>query len=309
MIEFTWNGKAMVVFLRDLPYVAIPLALASLLIPLVAWRLRKQDRISAATQRKCEITWLTTLTIGAVAVWVICGLDYCRRHAEGREAPWVYGYVLLIVLASLIVPAIGCWRQGECLTGKLLCRSLLMSAFRIAGFYVCVFVAFVIVLILALPAKSSSAPDSPLLGLYLPSWFGFATLAMAVSLHLSLPWLLLAIAGIGFQVSRQVQEDQAAEQALLARLKIDSEPLIVLAVQKVRDKLARTTAPADAKSAIALTDVEGVQLVGPRNWMVQGNLHTAESEGVKQTAKWIVYIEAALGNLRATSVTLDSHQE
>lgn len=284
---------------RDLPIVGIPLAVASLLIPLLAWRLHCGGWISRAAQRRIEMIWLSNLVIWSLVPYGLWAVDYCDRRTGDHVSPLIAGYLVLVILGSLTVPAILQWRQDACLTGNSLLKSMLMAALRAIAFVVCLKLAAMAVLFCLLHGS-----NAPLAHLFLPESVGFVILFVAIALQWLLPRIAKGTIGLIAGVYRDIQQETAAEQALVSQLKTNSEPLLTLAVQEVTRSLAKSLGKVPAESTSLKIHADSVKSISPTNWIVGGTVHNTDPVGTERITPWNVYISALHGQLQANYVNL-----
>lgn len=158
---------------KDLPLVAIPILAGSLVLPLLAWWLKRRQFISTGTQRIVEIAWLSLLTLVTSVGWGIWARDYGERSGA-----FVHGIAVGIAMVVLSVSGIGQWRLKKCLAVK----SLLVALFRVVAhlclFYACVVTVAIVGLFFVIPR------DAPLAALFLPEWIGRLFLVLALTLYL-----------------------------------------------------------------------------------------------------------------------------
>jgi hypothetical protein len=88
-----WFYETLGFRLSDLGWLAVPVFLASLAVPPLAWHLRRRRVIAAGLQRLVEVVWVAATTLAATTAWAIWAIDYCDRITSDRFTPFAYGFL------------------------------------------------------------------------------------------------------------------------------------------------------------------------------------------------------------------------
>lgn len=290
MTKFTYGGQDYYIPSELLPLLAITVAGLSFLIPLLAFWFQRRGAILPLTQRRVEVVWLVGLSLFActsLSVWII---DMRSRTTSVLLDSLFYGYNVLTLLVSLIVPAICRWRDGKSFAVRPLLKALVWAAIRIATFYPTIFV----VIFLSL----GFVRGGPLI--FLAEEWIFSTMVVAAVVHSMGPWAAKCCWTNMVQFVRDVRDLEQREQELIERLRTEPQPVLMLAQQKIRSIVARRYGQASADDIEMNADPANLVVVSPRVWLVRGWVRLPDSPGQAWSVfPWRASITIGSGELRS----------
>jgi hypothetical protein len=164
--------------LFQLSSIAIPAFAGTLIIPLVAWLLKRRGYLSPVAQRLIEIAWLVVSAQLAVVGWAIWAIDYLDRIPADPVTPFVWGFFVGIVVVVLGVSGIRQWRSSESFAMRPLIVALLDVTMHVCLYGLCLGVVAMVAFFAFLGGNAFAAAFTPIWANWL--FFVFSTMVYLV---------------------------------------------------------------------------------------------------------------------------------